>query len=1098
MFINIKNTYRSFLFLLFVSLPNLSFSSDPVAFEHINRSNGLPSNSITAIIQDKYGMMWFGTYNGLVRFNGYDYKIFTNNPTDSNSHSDNFINNLALTKDGNLLVGHRNHGFSIFDYKSESFKRFSNKPGEINSLGHDNIFDVHSDKKGNIWIGTLLGLDKFEIKTGKFTHYHLSTNQENPIEKQLISSIVEENDGQLLLFVSGMKIVRFNPENELFTPLKVDVGYSFKARINKGGIIFKDKQGFLWIGTEQDGLIRFDERTNTTFRYKKSNSGETLRVIMHIMQDSEDKIWVSTDGNGLIEFNYSTDKFIYHTYDPQKPTSIGSNAVYFSLEDKSKHIWVATYAAGINIIKKNKKRFELYTNNGFGKYSLSYKSVLSFEDNKDGKIWVGTDGGGLNLFDPKTKTFEWITKENSGICSNIIKTLLKDDFDNLWIGTYASGLCKANFKTKEFKHYLPENNPTSTSILGINVWSIAKGNNGDFWLGELNAGLDFYNATTRKFEHILHEDDSATIARKGSVMTIMVDKSGKVWIGTQTHGVQVFDPKTKKLKIFINDPKNKSSIISNNTQTIIQDSKGFIWIGTRQGGVSKLIDYNSNKFINYTQQEGLAGNTIFGIIEDDNHNFWISTDNGVSMLDTKTNTFRSFDKSDGLQSLEFAIDAAIKGKDGFIYLGGTDGFNRFHPDSIKYNTNKPEVFITGFNLFNKNIESKMSYNNRVYFDKALHLLDTIKLNYTDYVFSIAFSAIDYTTPERNKFAYRLEGFEDNWNYVDATKRLATYTNLNPGHYIFHVKAANNDGVWNEKGKSILIIIYPAWWQTWWFRIICAILIASTLIGFYYFRLHQIRDRNIVLYKIVKHKTGELEEKNTELLQSNNTKDKLFSIIGHDLRNPVSALSTLTDMLQTNYAILGDKDKAHIIDHIQSSSNALKLLVNNLLDWALVQSKHLNPHPTIVETKKATEECFKLVRLLAHSKNITLENLCADSHYVFADPNMFHTILRNIVSNSIKFTPKEGKVSIESIEIGSDKMLISITDTGIGMSKKHINQLLSSQKLVSTTGTSNEKGSGLGLVVVKEFIEANKGYMTITSIEGKGTKFMIQLPMMQLF
>jgi signal transduction histidine kinase len=255
---------------------------------------------------------------------------------------------------------------------------------------------------------------------------------------------------------------------------------------------------------------------------------------------------------------------------------------------------------------------------------------------------------------------------------------------------------------------------------------------------------------------------------------------------------------------------------------------------------------------------------------------------------------------------------------------------------------------------------------------------------------------------------------------------------------------------------------------------------------------------VVLYKLVKQKTCELEGKNLELTESNNTKDKLFTIIGHDLRNPVAALSTLADLLQTNHIILSEKDKSHIIDHIQASSNALKLLVNNLLDWALVHSKHLDPHPTIVETRKAAEECFKLVKLSAHNKNILLENLCAESHYVFVDPNMFHTILRNIISNSIKFTPKDGKITVESIELGHDKILVNITDTGIGMSQQKIDELFFNQKLTSTAGTANEKGSGLGLVVVKEFVEVNKGYLSITSSPEEGTKFMIQLPMMQYF
>lgn len=1041
-------------------------------------------------------MMWFSTFNGLVRFNGYDYKIFEHNPSDSNSLADNLVNCLKLTNDGKILIGHENHGFSIFDYETEKFHRYKHAENVKNSLHSDRVFDLHCDKKGVIWIGTLGGLGKFDTKSGVFSHYKITSPDDKESGENFISSVIEEADGQLLLFVSGKKIARFDPATSSYAFLKSPDLPHPKIRLNRGGIIYKDKQDNIWIGTEYEGIIRFNEKTGAVDFYNTTNSKLTTNVILHFAQDRTGKMWISTDGSGLMEYNYKTDRFNFHQYEPENATAISTNAIYYVYEDRTGHLWIGTYSAGINIIKQNKKRFELYTNGANSQTSLSYKSVLSFADGGNGKVWIGTDGGGLNLFDPKKKTFEWFTKSNSGICSDIIKSLVTDNFGNLWMGTYASGLCRANFEKKQFAHYLPSEKLEPSTIARINVWALGKGKNGDIWIGELDAGLDHYNPNTKAFSHYFYQNDGDGKAKNGSVIALLIDKDENVWIGTETQGMHMLNANKNRITTFSNQPNDTRSLPTNNVQTIMQDSDGFIWVGTKQGGISKLTNPAKKEFITYTETEGLAGNTVYGIVEDGHKNLWISTDNGISMFNKTTGQFHTFDKSDGLQSLEFAMNACYKDADGFIYFGGTDGFNRFHPDSIKYNDHKPEVFISGLRLFNKSIVTKNGYCK--YFKKPIHILDTIQLSYSDYVFSLEFAAIDFTTPERNKFAYRLEGFEQEWNYVDANKRIATYTNLTPGTYTFHVRASNNDGLWNEQGRSIVIIVTPPWWQTWWFRLLVILLTSAALLGVYYLRLRQIRERNVVLHKQIKQKTSELEGINTELIESNNTKNKLFSIIGHDLRNPVSALSTLTDMLQTNHTILSEKDKSHIIDHIQASSTALKLLVNNLLDWALVQSKHLDPHPTIVETRKATEECFKLVKLSAHSKNILLENLCAENHYVFADPNMFHTILRNIVSNSIKFTPKDGRITIESTEIGHEKILISITDTGIGMSQQKIDELLSNQKLVSTTGTANEKGSGLGLVVVKEFVEVNKGYLTITSSPEKGTTFMIQLPMMQSF
>lgn len=1136
---------RAFLFLLFVVLPTLLgglVDAQPIEFDHINRGDGLPNNSVTSIVQDKYGMMWFGTYNGLVRFDGYNYKIFVHDPHDSLSMPDNMVRSLKLTPQGDLLVINENYGFSIFNYETEKFTRYFQRKGEKGTAGINKILSAHVDKKGIVWFGTWDGLTRFDPVTKRMSYFRIKSNVTVEGELDFVSSIEETKEGKLLLYTAASRIIYFNPKTKTYDFVHFPELPKTKIRLNRGGILQLDNKGYLWVGTEFDGLFRMNLRSGAIKRYSVQNGKLASNVLMSVLQDSEGRLWVATDGGGLFLYDYRTDHFKTFQYDPYNASSISSNAVYSIYEDKDGHIWVGSYGAGLNIIKKNKRKFELYSNKGPEKHRLSYKSVLSFARADSGRMWVGTDGGGLNLFNPKDKTFEYINKSNSGICSNIIKSLSNDGRGNLWIGTYASGMCRANFKTNEFTTFTPFDSIGKGRLSHVNVWALQQDKkDSSVWIGLLDAGVDRYFPQKDSFEHF-RENTKGLM--DGSVMSSLVDSKNNVWMGTETGGLSLFDRKKNRFVTFMADVERKESLNANHIQAIMEDSKGRIWLGTKLGGLSMLVDKEKNIFKNYMVEDGLPSNTICGIEEDSHGNLWVSTDNGIFSFNPQTGFIRTFDKSDGLQSLEFTIGASGKDATGHIYFGGTDGFNRFHPDSILFNHSIPSVYISGINLFNKPIEPGVPHPDKVYFNKPIHFLDTLQLNYTDYVFSIEFTCTDYTSHDKNKFAYQLVGFDHDWSYVDATNRKATYTNLSPGTYVFKVKAANNDGVWNEKGTHLVIVVHPPWWQTLWFRFFLGAFLVTVLVAFYYIRLNQIRHRNSVLSKLVKHKTSELrganeklreqngeikmkneqleaqnheilrksshimqqqeeiiaqknelEVKNTQLNIANATKDKLFSIVGHDLRNPVSALAALTDMLQSNYQLLGEKDRLQIVSHVQSSATSLKLLVNNLLDWALVQSDHLNPQPVIVEMLPLVEDCFRVLKLHAQSKGILLENQAREGHFVFADSQMVQTVIRNLVSNAIKFTPQGGKIQVETVLQDNDYLLIIVSDTGMGMDERKIEQLLARQKLNSTTGTSDEKGSGLGLVVVREFIEANQGRMEILSKVGHGTKFQIYLPML---
>ncbi|MBC7391677.1 MAG: hypothetical protein H7329_20955, partial [Opitutaceae bacterium] len=1084
-----------------------------------------PSNYVTSIVQDKYGMMWFGTFNGLVRFDGYNYKVFLHNEQDSFSLPDNLIRSLHLTADGNLLVANENHGFSIFDFESEHFTRYMHNEKDQNSLSNNNIIGLLVDSKGIVWIGTWKGLNRYDPKTKRFNFYHIKSNIMEDSNLEFISSIAEEPDGKLLLFCTGSRIIRFNPPTQTYDFINIPDLPKPKLRLNRGGILFIDKDRTVWIGSELNGITRLNSSNMSTKHYNVENGKLSSNIIMSIMQDNKGTLWVATDGGGLLKYDKNTDSFETFVNNPAEENSISGNAIYSIYQSKEGNIWAGAYASGLNVIKAHKRKFEFYGNKGSDGRKLSYKSVLSFAKADSGNIWIGTDGGGINFFNPKEKSFTYYNKSNSGICSDVIKSILKDSKGNIWMGTYGNGLCKANFQIKKFEHYSPFQDSAIKTIGHPNVWTIKEGKDSTVWIGFLDAGISRYNKISNRFEKFYYSNDKNALLKDASIMSMLVDTKNNLWVGSEAGGLSCIDPQRKNSSLFT----KSNQLPTNNISALFEDSKNRIWIGTKGGGLSLLTDFKRKTFKSYTNENGLPGQAVNSIEEDLHGNLWLGTDNGLSRFDPEREKFLNFDLSDGLQSMEFAKSASLKDDNGFLYFGGTDGFNRFHPDSITFNKELPRVYISGFNLFNNRIEAGVHYNDKVYFNKPIHLLDTLILGHTDYVFSIEFACTEFTSPEKTQFAYMLDGFDKDWIYVDASKRSSTYTNLAPGNYTFKVKASNSDGIWNNKGKSLFIRVLPPWYNTWWFKSIVTLGVIIILLLLYYLRIRSIKKLNYQLTNLVSIKTAELQNVNLQLVlqndmttksnrqleaqqeeiisqrdeleninnrlnELNGTKDKLFSIIGHDLRNPVSALSSLTGMLQQNYSILSEKEKIQIVEHIQTSATSLKILVTNLLNWALVQGRNLHPQPETISVKDITNQCFNLLQLHAIGKNITFENNCSPVHLVYADSEMIQTVIRNLVSNSIKFTERDGTISISTF-IGHDDDMVSIqvSDNGSGMDNEKVSSLLTKEKIISTKGTSQEKGTGIGLVIVREFIEANNGFLDIESLPGKGTTFTIRLP-----
>jgi signal transduction histidine kinase len=728
------------------------------------------------------------------------------------------------------------------------------------------------------------------------------------------------------------------------------------------------------------------------------------------------------------------------------------------------------------------------------------------------------------------------------LSSNSVISICEDQQGTLWMGTFHGGLSR--MKDGKFKTYLPDaTNPYSIS--NRNIWYVHEDSRQNLWLATLSSGLDLFDRKSERFYHFTHDAGDSTSLCNNSLYGIYEDSRHDLYV-TSNYGVSIIDLKAydfskapTKLKfrnlLHVN---NKNSLSSSNVYCVREDNEGNLWFGTMGSGID-LLDVSTGKFTNYSTNDGLPGNSITSILVDSENYLWLATDKGLAKFDPRTKEVVVFDPKDGLQNMGFK-SWAIQTKDGEMFFGGPDGFNSFYPEKIKKNINHniAPVVITGLKIFNNPVEINQRFHQRILLPTAISKTSELVLTHSENFFTFEFIALDYTTPGKNQYAYKMEGFDKEWVQC-GTKREANYTNLDPGEYTFRVKAANNDGVWNENGTSLKVIILPNWWQTWWFRLILAFGVICIFLTIYYSRIRQFKNQQILLEKLVLQKTSELRqmnsmlikqaeelnqtntllevrqgqieeqseelsaqkeslvEMNNELHDLNATKDKFFSIIAHDIKNPFNAILGFTNLLEQNFSEWTDEMKLEIISLVHSSSKNLYQLLDNLLQWSRSQRGIIEFNPEKTALKELLYKVIELMNGTAEAKNIELKVILPENELIIlADRQMLDTILRNLIGNALKFTHTEGMVQVTA-EAKDGFVLIKVADNGVGMSNEIKEKLFRIDVNYSSPGTQNEIGTGLGLILVKEFVEKHGGMIGVDSIEGKGSTFYFTLPLSKM-
>jgi ligand-binding sensor domain-containing protein/serine phosphatase RsbU (regulator of sigma subunit) len=768
--------FISFLFLL----ENLT-AQNYISFKHLTVEDGLSQSAVTCIFQDSHGFMWFGTQDGLNRYDGYSFKVFKNNPSDSTSLSDNFIFSIYEDNVRTLYIQTQSGNFQKYNPRSESFTLLSKDSIDVTEFKVSSV-DAFLNEPGISWVGSLgagTGLKRTNLKTGEVTQF-----KNNPSDPSSISN---------------------------------DKVYS----------VYRDRSGNLWVGTS-NGLDKLDEKTGKFTHYRNNPSDPNSlshNWVWPIFEDSRGNLWIGTVQGGLNKFDPQTKSFTSYQSDPSNPTSLNDNFIFSIYEDRGGVIWVGTNTGGINYFHPSSQVFEHFTNNPSYKNSLVENEILTLFADRDGIYWIGTRNGGLDRFDYKRGTFKNYSSNPSnpkGLVSNSISLIYQDRSGILWLGTFSSGLMAFDPKNETYKYY--QNNPSDpTSLTDNRIYSILEDQAGNIWIGTYGEGLNKLDRNTGNFSSFKFDPEDESSISSNSVWTSVEDNSGVLWFGTFGGGLNILEPGSAKFRRIKNNPDDPNGLPDDNIIRVFKDSKNNIWIGTTKG----LSRYNreTNNFKNYREKDGLANDFVFGILEDNTGNLWISTNNGLSKFNPEKETFRNYYAQDGLQGNEFNQNAYAKDyKTGRLLFGGANGFNVFNPDDVKENMFVPHVVYTNYIRYNSDDEE-----GKPIFEKGISDRDSILLTYKDNIVTLQFAALNYHNNSKNQYRYKLEGFNDNWIQL-GNDHTVTFTNLSPGEYTLLVAGSNNDGLWNDEGRLLFIEVTPPWWRTNIAYVIYTITFFSLLYG----------------------------------------------------------------------------------------------------------------------------------------------------------------------------------------------------------------------------------------------------------------------------